>query len=51
MLNIISVRKYNLLKDDNSKVIGEILTNESSYKFSTVQSIKMLKFLESFFKL
>ena len=49
--NIISVRKYNLLKDDNSKVIDEILTNESSYKFSTVQSVKMLKFLESFFKL
>lgn len=45
--NIISIRKYNLLKGDSSKVIDEILTNESSYKFSTIQSVKMLKFLES----
>ncbi len=45
--NVISIRKYNLLKDDSSKIIDEILTNESSYKFSTIQSLKMLKFLES----
>ena len=45
--NIISIRKYNLLKCASSKVIDEILTNESFYKFSSIQSVKMLKFLES----
>ena len=45
--NIINIRKYNLLKCDSNKVIDEILTNESIYKFSSIQSVKMLKFLES----
>ena len=49
--NIICVKKYNLLKDESNNTINEILTHESSYKFSTVQSVKMLKFLESVFKL
>ena len=49
--NIISIRKYNLLKDDSCKVTDEVLTNESSYNFSTIQSVKMLKFLESICKL
>lgn len=49
--DIIRIRKYNLLKDDSSKVIDEILTNESSYKFSTIQSVKILTFLESICKL
>ena len=45
--NIISIKKYNLLKDDSNNVIDELLTHESSYKFSAIQSVKMLKFLES----
>ena len=48
--NIISIRKYKLLKCDSGKVIDEILTNESSYKFSTIQSVKILKLLESICK-
>ena len=49
--NIVSIRKYNLLKNDSRMVIDEVLTNESSYNFSTIQSVKMLKFLESICKL
>lgn len=45
--NIISISRYNLLKDTNGKTINEVLTNESSYKLSTVQSVKILQFLES----
>ena len=45
--NIINIRKYTLLKDDSNNVIDELLTHESSYKFSAIQSVKMLKFLES----
>ena len=45
--NIISIKKYNLLKDNSNNIVNEILTHESSYKFSTMQSVKMLKFLES----
>lgn len=45
--NIISIKKYNLLKDERNNIVNEILTHESSYKFSAMQSVKMLKFLES----
>ena len=45
--NIISIKKYTLLKNESNKIIDEVLTNESSYKLSTVQSINMLQFLES----
>ena len=45
--NIMSIKKYNLLKDESNNVINEILTHESGYKFSAIQSVKMLKFLES----
>ena len=45
--NIVSIKKYTLLKNESNKIIDEVLTNESSYKLSTVQSVKMLKFFES----
>lgn len=45
--NIVSVKKYTLLKDESNKIVDEVLTNESSYKLSTVQSVKMLQFFES----
>ena len=45
--NIMSIKKYNLLKDGSNNVIDEILTHESSYKFPAIQSVKILKFLES----
>ena len=45
--NIVSIKKYNLIKDENNKVADEVLTNESTYKFTTVQSVKMLKLFES----
>ena len=45
--NIVSIKKYNLLKDESNNIVNEILTHESSYKFSAMQSVKILKFLES----
>ena len=45
--SIVSIKKYTLLKNESNKIIDEVLTNESSYKLSTVQSVKMLQFLES----
>ena len=45
--NIVSIKKYNLIKDENNKVVDEVLTNESTYNFTTVQSVKMLKLFES----
>ena len=45
--NIVSAKKYTLLKNEANKIIDEVLTNESSYKLSAVQSVKMLKFFES----
>ena len=45
--NIVSAKKYNLLKDASNKVIDEVLTNESTYKMTAIQSVKMLKLFES----
>lgn len=45
--NIVSCKKYKLIKNESNKIIDEVLTNESSYKLSTVQSVKMLQFFES----
>ena len=45
--NFVSIKKYTLLKNESNKVIDEVLINESSYKFSTLQSVKILQFLES----
>ena len=45
--NIVSIKKYNLLKDESNKVIDEVLTNESTYKLTAIQSVKILKFFES----
>ena len=45
--NIVSAKKYNLLKDESNKVIDEVLTNESTYKLTAIQSVKMLKLFES----
>ena len=45
--NIVSIKKYNLIKGENNKVVDEVLTNESTYKLTTVQSVKMLKLFES----
>ena len=45
--NIVSISKYKLLKDTNGKTVDAVLTNESSYKLSTLQSVKMLQFFES----
>lgn len=45
--SIVSIKKYTLLKNESNKIIDEVLTNESSYKLTTVQSVKMLKFFES----
>lgn len=45
--NIVSISRYKLLKDTNGKTVDAVLTNESSYKLTTVQSVKMLQFFES----
>ena len=45
--NIVSIKKYKLLKDESNKVIDEVLTNESTYKLTAIQSVKMLKLFES----
>ena len=45
--NIVSAKKYKLIKDEAGKVIDEVLTHEGTYTFTTVQSVKMLKLLES----
>ena len=45
--DIVSVKKYNLIKDEANKITGEALTHESTYKFNTVQSVKILKLFES----
>lgn len=45
--NIVSISKYNLLKDTKGKTVDEVLTNESSYKLTTIQSVEILKFFES----
>ena len=45
--NFVSIKKYTLLKNESNKIIDEVLTNESSYKLSTVQSVKILQFFEA----
>ena len=45
--NIVTIKKYNLIKDEKNKIADEVLTNESTYKFTAVQSVKILKFFES----
>ena len=45
--NIVSIKKYDLIKDGSGKVIDEVLTNESTYKFTAIQSVKMLELFES----
>ena len=44
--NIVSIKKYDLVKDESNKIIDEVLKNESTYKLTTIQSVKMLKLLE-----
>ena len=45
--NIVSIKKYTLLKNESNKIVDEVLTNESTYKLTAVQSVKMLKLFES----
>lgn len=45
--NIVSIQKYNLLKNESDIVIDGVLTNESTYKLTAIQSVKMLKLFES----
>jgi hypothetical protein len=47
--NIVSIKKYNLIKDEANKITDEVLTNESTYTFNTVQSVKILNLLESIY--
>ena len=45
--NIVCIKKYKLIKDEKNKIADEVLTNESTYKFNTIQSVKILKLFES----
>ena len=45
--NIVSIRKYNLIKDEKNRTVDEVLINESTYTFTAVQSVKILKLFES----
>jgi hypothetical protein len=45
--NIVSIKKYKLIKDEANRIIDEALTHESTYTFNTVQSVKILNLLES----
>lgn len=45
--NIVIIKKYNLIKDEANKITDEALTNESTYTFTAVQSVKILKLFES----
>ena len=45
--NIVSIKKYNLIKDEANKITDEVLTHESTYEFNTIQSVKILKLFES----
>ena len=45
--DLVSIKKYTLIKDKADKVVGDVLTHESTYKFNTVQSVKILKLFES----
>ena len=45
--NIVSIKKYNLIKDEANKITDEALTHESNYTFNTTQSVKILKLFES----
>ena len=45
--NTVSIKKYDLVKDESNKVMDEVLTNESTYKLTAIQSVKMLKLFES----
>ena len=45
--NIVSIKKYNLIKGEADKITDEALTHESTYTFNTVQSVKILKLFES----
>ena len=47
--NIVSIQKYNLLKSESDIVIDGVLTNESTYKLTAIQSVKMLKLLEAIY--
>ena len=45
--DLVCVKKYNLIKDEKNQIVGEVLTNESTYTFTSVQSVKILKLFES----
>lgn len=45
--DLVSIKKYTLIKDKADKVVGDVLTHESAYKFNTVQSVEILKLFES----
>ena len=46
-LNMIQVQKYDFIKDDQGKNIDLKITHDSCYKLTSLQSVKMLQFLES----
>ena len=45
--SIVSVKKYKLIKDGKNRTVDEVLTNESTYSLTVIQSVKMLKLFES----
>ena len=46
--DIVSIRKYKLIKDEKTnRIVDGVLTNESTYTFTSVQSVKILKLFES----
>ena len=42
----LQVQKYDFIKNELNKIIGDNVTNESVYKLSALQSIEILQFFE-----
>ena len=45
--NLLQIQKYTFIKDDQGKNIDLKITHDSCYKLTSLQSVKMLQFLES----
>ena len=46
-LNMMQAQKFDFIKDDHGQCIGEKITHDSCYKLTSLQSVKILQFLES----
>lgn len=46
-LNMIQAQKFDFIKDDHGQCIDEKVTHDSCYKLTSLQSVKILQFLES----